>query len=225
MQWLSSELAAIAADLNDEPDVEHTVHDVLKHAEVLTGGQGAGIMFTHGDDIREIAGSTPEAEKADVLQLECGEGPSVAAVSRGVTMVVDDVSTDSRWPQWAAPVAGMGVRSAISVPLQTGGSVLGALSLYSSEAAGFNPDSAQAAELYGRHACIAIRSAERRSGLRQAIDGRHVIGQAQGILMERHGVDADQAFTMLRRSALDQRITIDERAHHLVHDEATPRRN
>ncbi|NHC46331.1 ANTAR domain-containing protein [Motilibacter aurantiacus] len=43
----------------------------------------------------------------------------------------------------------------------------------------------------------ATASAAELSGLRDALASRHVIGLAQGILMERHGLDADQAFRML----------------------------
>jgi AmiR/NasT family two-component response regulator len=37
--------------------------------------------------------------------------------------------------------------------------------------------------------------------LRRAIESRDVIGQAKGILMTRQGVDADQAFALLRRTS------------------------
>lgn len=37
--------------------------------------------------------------------------------------------------------------------------------------------------------------------LRLALDHRTVIGQAQGILMERFDLDADRAFTFLRRAS------------------------
>ena len=35
--------------------------------------------------------------------------------------------------------------------------------------------------------------------LQEALRGRDVIAQARGVLMERHGVGADLAYTMLRR--------------------------
>ena len=37
--------------------------------------------------------------------------------------------------------------------------------------------------------------------LQEALKGRDVIAQARGVLMARHGVTADAAYTMLRRSS------------------------
>ena len=37
--------------------------------------------------------------------------------------------------------------------------------------------------------------------LQEALRGRDVVAQARGALMERHGVAADTAYTMLRRSS------------------------
>jgi AmiR/NasT family two-component response regulator len=37
--------------------------------------------------------------------------------------------------------------------------------------------------------------------LRRAVESRTVIGRAEGILMERFGIDADQALTFLRRAS------------------------
>lgn len=50
-----------------------------------------------------------------------------------------------------------------------------------------------------RHATIAYLNARTRSAQVRAIETRTTIGQVQGILMERFGIDADQAFAVLRR--------------------------
>ena len=49
---------------------------------------------------------------------------------------------------------------------------------------------------------LALEAAELEAEqLRRAIDGRTIIGQAQGILMERLGLDASQAFAYLTRAS------------------------
>lgn len=47
--------------------------------------------------------------------------------------------------------------------------------------------------------CSEQRVTQRR--FHEALASRDVIGQAKGILMERHGVGADEAFTTLRRAS------------------------
>jgi hypothetical protein len=42
----------------------------------------------------------------------------------------------------------------------------------------------------------------------RAIDGRNLIGQAQGILMERYQLTAEQAFALLRRYSQAQNVKL-----------------
>ena len=52
--------------------------------------------------------------------------------------------------------------------------------------------------------------------LRIALKTRDVIGQAKGILMERHGLDADEAFDRLTTMSQDANIKLRDVAEHLV---------
>jgi AmiR/NasT family two-component response regulator len=48
------------------------------------------------------------------------------------------------------------------------------------------------------------------------LQSREVIGEAKGIIMERHQVTAEQAFEMLREASLRQSVGIRELAEALV---------
>lgn len=211
---LSSELAAVAADLHRGPDVEGTVQSVLQHAQTLTGGDAAAVMIRQGRRTAVVS-SSPEAEQADLFQLRHREGPGLEAMSHPDPVIIDDVSADGRWRDWRQPVVDMGFMSVISLSLGTNRSALGALNVYSTRPSAFAAR-ASVAKLYARHASVALVAARHESGLRQAIGARHAIGQAQGILMERHGISADQAFAMLRESARNHNVALSERAQQII---------
>jgi AmiR/NasT family two-component response regulator len=67
-------------------------------------------------------------------------------------------------------------------------------------------------------------------GLREALENRDVIGQAKGMLMERHGISADEAFDRLVRISQDTNVKLHTVAERLVgegddgHDHAVDRR-
>ncbi|SDU13988.1 GAF and ANTAR domain-containing protein [Jiangella alkaliphila] len=212
----TSDLAEAAAGLHREPDVESTVQSVLQYAQELTGGDGVAVMLRRGSRPAVLSATSPAAERADRVQLECAEGPGLQAMSARDAVVVDDTAADSRWSSWGRPVCELGFRSVLSLSLGTSRSSLGALSVYSAKVGAFAAERAELTRFYAQHASVALVSAQRESGLRRAMNTRHAIGQAQGVLMERHGLDAGQAFALLRNSARDHGVTLGERAEQIV---------
>ena len=53
--------------------------------------------------------------------------------------------------------------------------------------------------MIGAHASVVLAYARTEQNLWQAIDTRNLIGQAQGMLMQKYGITADKAFAVLRR--------------------------
>ena len=53
-------------------------------------------------------------------------------------------------------------------------------------------------------------------GLQVALASRHVIGMAQGILMQRYGVDEAKAFAFLSRTSQQENVKLREVAQRIV---------
>ncbi|MGW4944986.1 ANTAR domain-containing protein [Actinoplanes sp. NPDC004185] len=56
-------------------------------------------------------------------------------------------------------------------------------------------------ELFAAHAAVAMSGAQLQDHMNNAPAARDIIGQAKGILMERHRLTADQAFSVLARAS------------------------
>jgi len=60
----------------------------------------------------------------------------------------------------------------------------------------------------GAHASVVLAYARTEQNLWQAIDTRNLIGQAQGILMQKYGLTAEKAFGVLRRYLQQHNVTL-----------------
>jgi AmiR/NasT family two-component response regulator len=69
---------------------------------------------------------------------------------------------------------------------------------------------------------VAVAETQQVDGLRIAALNRAIIGQAQGILMERYTIDPEQAFNVLRRVSQDNNIKLIRVADELVRIRRTP---
>jgi GAF domain-containing protein len=155
-------------------------------------------MLGPARSMKTVASSSDLIEHADHLQYELNEGPCLDAVWEEGLFVIPDLVADGRWPNWAPRAAKLGVVSMLSLHLFTDVS-LGSLNLYSMRPREFNHSDIEAARIVAAHTSVVLAYARAEQNLWQAIDSRNLIGQAQGILMERFSLTTERAFAVLRR--------------------------
>jgi hypothetical protein len=64
------------------------------------------------------------------------------------------------------------------------------------------------AEAFAHHAGLALEAVMERDNLNRAAAARHRVGLAQGILMTRRQLTADEAFTLLRRHSQNTHVKL-----------------
>lgn len=141
------------------------------------------------------------ARDLDVLQERVGQGPCLDAAWEEEVVRVDDVGADQRWPVFARQATARGAGSMLCFQLFVEGDQLGAMNMYSQSPGAFDDECQDIGQMIAGHAAIALAGAEHEENLRRGLTTRDVIGQAKGILMERHKITADQAFGVLTRAS------------------------
>jgi hypothetical protein len=162
----------------------------------------------------------PVAVRLDELQYACGEGPCVEAARPDGPAIgwSQDLGRDPRWPAFGPGAAAHGYHSVLATALVPGARPprrSGALNIYSREPDAFDGAAVDAALLLATHASLALAHTEavvtadlKAAHLRRAVDSRDVIGQAKGILMQRRGITAEEAFDVLRRASQDLNVKL-----------------
>lgn len=220
---LVREFAEMAVQLHDEPGVEETVERVLEYALKAVRCSYAGVLFLHGGRRIESAAVTHQVvREVDTLQMELGEGPDLEVLSDEHSRHIPDFRAETRWPTWTPHVLQRGIHSMLSIRLFTSDKTVGTLNLYDIEPGAFDHDDRAVATVLARHAAVALSTARNEENLRLAVDARKLIGQAQGILMERYDLDADQAWSVLLRYSQDRNIKLRAVAERLVATRSLP---
>lgn len=213
--------ARLALELHGEHGVTETVEAVVQFALTAVGCGCAGLILTSGDGSFQTAATTdPLIELSDQLQLDSGTGPAFAVVAEGhELLVVPDSLAEKRWPAWSTGLTELGLRSALFVRLGVRDRTIGVLQLFDRRADAFEKEDEEVAEVLARHASIAVESAQQEASLWREADARKQVGQAQGMLMERYGIDAQQAFGMLRQYSQENNVKLLEIAGRLTRDQ------
>lgn len=218
------ELRGLARAIEAAQDDRDRVRTVVEHAvRALGGSDWASITVLHrGRLVTEVA-SEPVAADADALQDELGEGPARHVLEHGQAVVVPDLPREGRWPAWATrTVAELPVRGAVAVPMPYRRGTSAALTLYAERPGALGPADAATAGVVGETAGAVLGGAREVDQLTRALATRTVIGQAEGILMERLGLDAEQAFGYLRRVSQDENVKLAAIAEEIVRTRRLP---
>lgn len=215
--------AEMALDLHDAPTAESTIDRIAEYAKLATACDEAGIMLVHArNQIETAAATSPRVGESHSLQIVHDEGPCLDAITGDSWYVSDEIATDPRWPLWGPAVAELGLRSVLSLRLETKARRYGSLNLYADRLGAFDQDDIAVAAIFVRHASVALANAHNEEGLQVAIDARKLIGQAQGILMERFDIGPDRAFEFLRRQSQAHNVKLRFVAEWVVDNRADP---
>jgi GAF domain-containing protein len=225
---LADELAVVFARMSGLLLSQETVTSALElvtalAVETVPGSVGAGISIVDERGRRTSAATDGRVERADALQYEHDEGPCLAATALRQVVRIDDLAEDRRWPRWAAAAQPLGLRAALSAPLVAGDRALGAMKVYADRPGVFDAHAERLMALFSAQAAVLVanvqsyeRAQRMTEGLRQAVRDRDAVSVAKGVLMARHGVDEETAFSMLLGRSRQDAATLQDAARSVV---------
>jgi GAF domain-containing protein len=216
-------LRALAALAVTDDDLAETAESVVRLACDTLDCQHAGLtVFRAGGTFETLAPTGPLVAEADKLQYELGEGPCVEAAWEEETFVSNDLARDPRYPNWGPKAAVLGFGSLLASRLSIGDKAIGALNLYATDTREYSADDRDTAVIFASHAAATIMTVRERENLKEAVEGRTLIGQAQGILMERFDLDGPRSFSVLRRFSQAQNLKLRRVAELVIENGTLP---
>ncbi|WP_405064675.1 GAF and ANTAR domain-containing protein [Kribbella sp. NBC_01505] len=208
--------AHLAVELHDADGMNETVEAVVQFALQAEACSYAGVALVLRGS-REIAAVTdPLVAEIYQLQFDLGEGPMLTALTEGVSVLVPDAATETRWPAWALKMTQFPIGSVLHVPMWANAQLIGVLSLYNTEPNAFSEDDEAIAHILARHASVAVASTRDDETMSAAVDARKLVGQAMGILMERFDLDETRAFEILKRYSQQNNVKLRDVAQELI---------
>jgi GAF domain-containing protein len=202
-----------------DADSDTVIAELAEHAAVeIPGAQYAGITVTR--NAKHI--DTPAATHKwpillDEVQQRHREGPCLTAAWEEKTIHVADLETDDRFPHYRRDALEQTpIRSVMAFQMFIAGETMGALNVYAEQPNAFGQTSKDMGLIFAAHSSVAWNAARRDEQFKRALASRDIIGQAKGMIMERYGVDAVQAFEVLRKLSQDSNVPLVQVATELV---------
>jgi transcriptional regulator with GAF, ATPase, and Fis domain len=202
---VTSALERLSGALDDEEDLTTVLQRVCRQVvHAVPDAELASITLLRDGTPYTATATGDSALRVDQAQYDAGHGPCLEAARTGELQWVKVAEVARRWPEFAAAAGASAVLGYLSAPLFIDHEYHGSLNLYDTGGNSFGALDAALLKLYTTSAEAALRSARRHQEVRKsmteliaALTSRAVIDQAKGILMGRHGINADAAFDML----------------------------
>lgn len=180
---------------------------------LVPGTQHATVSVVRdSDEVETLVSTSSLGAAADAVQGDLQEGPAFQTGERHGTLRIVDVRHETRWPKYTARLQELGLRSVLACELPLTGQPGGVLTLYSARRHAFGDAAELVVPVFAARASIALNHADRVLNLRRAIGTRQVIGEAVGILMERHRISAGDAFGRLVSASQSSHVKLRELA-------------
>jgi hypothetical protein len=207
--------------LPTDPDVvDGVLRLVIELARTqVRGADGVSVSLLRHGRLSTVAASDQTIMDMDADQYATGEGPCVDASRHGQPFHSAVLAGETRWPAFTPQALGLGINAILSSPLKAFDRPVGALNIYSRTPLAFNSTDQATAAAFAKKASVILSDAgvgvtddEMAQRYQEALLGRKNITLATGMIMEREGMDEDQAFSALLRLSLYHGETLRERA-------------
>ncbi|MHB1487790.1 MAG: anti-sigma factor antagonist [Acidimicrobiales bacterium] len=204
---LAQHLRQVTAVPADEDVVDGALRLVVALAKAtVTGADGVSVSLHRHGRLSTVAASDQTILDMDADQYATGEGPCVDASIEGRWFHAESLDDEARWPAFTPRAQKLGINAILSSPLLVRDQPVGALNIYSRTAGAFAAQQQELASIFATEASViltaagaAVTDAQLAGRLDDALRARQIIAQAQGVIMERDGVDPDAAYGVLRR--------------------------
>jgi transcriptional regulator with GAF, ATPase, and Fis domain len=200
-----SETAQILFSAGSVVDTLSSVVDLA--VATIEGCDFAGLFLIEDGLVSTPVHTDPIVVEIDALQHLTGQGPCLDAITEQIIFYAEDLSIDERWSHFGPQATSAGIRSVLALPLADEAR-RGAINLYARYPSAFGVVDRGKAAILASLATLALSAAhlheneERRAeNLHTALRTRELIGQAEGILMQRERITANEAFDILRRAS------------------------
>ena len=176
--------------------------------QLVPGIDAVSVTVSHasGRRFETVSATSDEVRLLDAIQYRTRRGPCLEAMDRSLEIVAR--LPDESWPEFSDAAVLAGMASTWCLPLSAGGASFGCLNLYSCSFGRPWTEGRTAAEMLAAQVAIVLTSGMTMSALArtneellEAVASRTIIGQAQGVLMARETITADDAFDILRRAS------------------------
>jgi GAF domain-containing protein len=207
---------------------DHTLDRVMQKVALLTkstlalNGEVSVTIVQRGRP-STVASTGALATDLDERQYDRGYGPCLDSIDGGEPLMVKDMDTDQRWPDWARSASRAGAGSSLSIPVPLQREVSAALNIYSTDRDAFDDDAVDLASTFAAHAGVALANmhlyqAQGQVGeqLQTAMQSRAVIEQAKGILIGQRRCTPAEAFDILVQLSQDTNRKLRDVAKALV---------
>lgn len=164
--------------------------------ELIDSVSTVDVSLVTNQTLVPVARSGEAIPEVYIAMADCGGGPPFAAVEQHTAVVATSLATDRRWPCFGPKAAARGVGGVVSLGVELGHESC-AMSFWFARGSDIDDAVELHTLLIGSLLGAAAPFATEASNLYRALRSRDVIGQAKGILMERHRVSEDGAFDML----------------------------
>lgn len=205
---------------------------------VQVTGCDACLVYLIERELNEIvlrASQVPHQGDLGNIRLKMGEGITGWVVEhRSVVALAENAASDSRFKRFQALVEDT-YQAFLSVPLVSGGDVIGVINVHHREAHPHTPDEVSLLAFIGEQMGGAItksflaeenaRLQDETAEMRRQLETRKIMERAKGILQHRHNLTEEEAYLRLRNESRRLRRPMRELAEAIILSEDLSRKS